>query len=215
MPSLPLFPLGGTLMPGMQLPLQVFEDRYVALLRHLIDSEGEDLGFGVVAIRHGYEVGDRANELYAVGCLAVLDRVVQVTGGLFLVLGHGTRRFRLDRVNEGADTPWTTGEVTWLDDAVGDESRVASLAKAVREVVQVHGVTLGHELSPPPNDPGLLAYWAAEQLDLDRDDRQRLIEVSDTGTRLALVRRMAQRESALATQLGVAGGPGSAPLSLN
>ena len=81
MPSLPLFPLGGTLMPGMRLPLQVFEDRYVALLRHLIDSEGEELGFGVVAIRHGYEVGDRVNELYAVGCLAVLDRVVQVTPG--------------------------------------------------------------------------------------------------------------------------------------
>jgi len=50
---------------------------------------------GVVAIRHGYEVGERVNELYSVGCLAVLDRVVQVTDGLFLVLSHGTRRFRL------------------------------------------------------------------------------------------------------------------------
>ena len=119
MASLPLFPLGGTLMPGMQLPLQIFEERYLALLRHLIDSEGEELGFGVVAIRHGYEVGDRANELYAVGCLAVLDRVVQVTGGLFLVLSHGTRRFRLDAVDESAGTPWMTGEVSWLDDQVG------------------------------------------------------------------------------------------------
>ena len=54
-------------MPGMQLPLQVFEDRYVALLRRLIDSEGEELGFGVVAIRHGYEVGERVNELYSGG----------------------------------------------------------------------------------------------------------------------------------------------------
>ncbi len=119
MASLPIFPLGGTLMPGMQLPLQIFEERYLALLRHLIDSEGEELGFGVVAIRHGYEVGDRANELYAVGCLAVLDRVVQVTGGLFLVLSHGTRRFRLDAVDESAGTPWMTGEVSWLDDQVG------------------------------------------------------------------------------------------------
>jgi hypothetical protein len=215
MPSLPLFPLGETLMPGMRLTLQVFEDRYVALLRHLIDSEGEELGFGVVAIRHGYEVGDRANELYGVGCLAVLDRVVQVTPGLYLVLGHGTRRFRLDAVDGAAGTLWTTGTVTWLDERPGDEERVPFLVKAVREAAQVHGVTLGTELSPPPDDPELVAYWAAEALDLDRDDRQRLLEVSETSARLALVRRMVQRESALAAELGVAGGRGSAPFSLN
>jgi Lon protease-like protein len=215
MPSLPLFPLGGTLMPGMRLPLQVFEDRYVALLRHLIDSEGEELGFGVVAIRHGYEVGDRANELYAVGCLAVLDRVVQVTPSLYLVLGHGTRRFRLDAIDESAGTLWTTGTVTWLVELPGDEERVPFLVKVVREAVQVHGVTLGTELSDPPDDPELVAYWAAEALDLDRDDRQRLLEVSETSARLALVRRMVRRESALAAQLGLAGGRGSAPFSLN
>jgi Lon protease-like protein len=215
MPSLPLFPLGGTLMPGMQLTLQVFEDRYVALLRHLIDSEGEALGFGVVAIRHGYEVGDRVNELYAVGCLAVLDRVVQVISGLYLVLGHGTTRFRLDAVDESAGTPWTTGTVTWLDERPGDEARVPLLVKAVREAVQAHGVTVGTDLPAAPDDPELVAYWAAESLDLDRDDRQRLLEVSETSARLALVRRMAQRESALAAQLGLAVSRVSAPPSLN
>ena len=131
MALLPLFPLGGTLMPGMQLPLQVFEDRYLALLRRLIDSQGEELGFGVVAIRHGYEVGERVNELYSVGCLAVLDRLVQVTDGLFLVLSHGTRRFRLDAVDEAAGTPWMTGEVTWLEELTGDEARLPLLSKAV------------------------------------------------------------------------------------
>jgi uncharacterized protein len=215
MPSLPLFPLGGTLMPGMRLPLQVFEDRYVALLRHLIDSDGEELGFGVLAIRHGYEVGDRSNELYAVGCLAVLDRVVQVTPGLFLVLTHGTRRFRLDTVDESAGTPWTTGKVTWLEDRPGDESQIPALAEAVRELVQVHGITVGLEMMAPPDDKDLVAYWAAESLDLDRDDRQRLLEVSETSVRLALVRRMGQRESALATRLGLSGGPGASRLSLN
>ena len=215
MPSLPLFPLGGTLMPGMRLPLQVFEDRYIALLRHLIDSEGEELGFGVLAIRHGYEVGDRTNELYAVGCLAVLDRVVQVNPGLFLVLTHGTRRFRLDAVDDSAGTPWMTADVTWLEDRPGDEGEISVLADAVRELVQVHGTTVEQELMAPPEDPDQLAYWAAESLDLDRDDRQRLLEVSETSARLALVRRMAQRESALAARLGLAGGPGTSRLSLN
>jgi Lon protease-like protein len=215
MPSLPLFPLGGTLMPGMRLPLQVFEDRYVALLRHLIDSEGEELGFGVVAIRHGYEVGNRTNELCEVGCLEVLDRVVQVNPKLFLVLGHGTRRFRLDAVDESAGTAWTTAEVTWLEDRPGDETQIPVLAEALCELVRDHGVTVGLEMAHPPDDTDLLAYWAAESLDLGRDDRQRLLEVSETSARLALVRRMAQRESALAARLGLSGGPGASRLSLN
>jgi Lon protease-like protein len=215
MPSLPLFPLGGTLLPGMRMPLQVFEERYVALLRHLIDSEGEELGFGVVAIRHGYEVGDRTNELYAVGCLAVLDRVMQVNPRLFLVLTHGTRRFRLEAVDESAGTPWMTAEVTWLEERPGDESQIPVLADAVRELVQIHGVTVELEMMAPPDDPALLAYWAAESLDLDRDDRQRLLEVSETSARLGLVRRMAQRESALAARLGLSGGPGASRLNLN
>jgi uncharacterized protein len=215
MALLPLFPLGSTLMPGMPLPLQVFEERYVALLRHLVDSEGEELGFGVVAIRRGYEVGDRVNELYGVGCLAVLDRIVQVTGGLFIVLGHGTRRFRLESIDGSAGTPWTTGEVTWLDERPGDKTRIPLLAGAIREAVRVHRLTLGLEQRPSPDDPALLAYWAADALDLDRDDRQRLLEASETSIRLALVLRMAQRESALAVRLGLAGGTGNAPPSLN
>lgn len=215
MPSLPLFPLGGALMPGMRMPLQVFEERYVALLRHLIDSAGEELGFGVVAIRHGYEVGTRTNELYAVGCLAVLDRVVQVNAALFLVLTHGTRQFRLDTIDESAATPWMTAEVSWLEDRPGDEDQIPVLAEAVRELVQLHGGTVGHEVASPPDDPALLAYWAAESLDLDRDDRQRLLEASETSARLALVRRMAQRESALAASLGLSGGPGGSRFSLN
>ena len=79
----------------------------------------------------------------------------------------------------------------------------------------MHGVALGLELTTPPDEPELLAYWAAESLDLDRDDRQRLLEVSETTARLALVRRLAQRESALAAELGLAAGRGNAPLSLN
>ena len=188
-------------MPGMQLTLQVFEDRF-ALLRHLIDSEGKALGFGVVAIRHGYEVGDRVNELYAVGCLAVLDRVVQVTSGLYLVLGHGTRRFRLDAVDESAGTPWTTGTVTWLDERPGDEARVPLLVKAVREAVQVHGVTVGTDLAAAPDDPELVAYWAAESWTLTATTDNTSSECSETSARLALVRRMAQRESALAASWG-------------
>jgi len=147
MPALPLFPLGETLLPGRRLPLQIFEERYVALLQHLIDSQGEQTGFGVVAIRHGYEVGDRANELESIGCLAVLDRMAEVADHFYVVITHGTRRFRVDAIDETAGTPWTTAQVTWLHDVPGDVATTTRQAAALRAAVAQPGG--GHRPTRP------------------------------------------------------------------
>ncbi|HWG99296.1 MAG TPA: LON peptidase substrate-binding domain-containing protein [Pilimelia sp.] len=54
--QLPLFPLGTVLFPGLVLPLHVFEERYRALVRHLMELPGgRPREFGVVAVRHGGE----------------------------------------------------------------------------------------------------------------------------------------------------------------
>jgi Lon protease-like protein len=54
---LPLFPLNTVLFPGLVLPLSVFEARYRALMRDLLElPEDGPRPFGVVAIRDGHEV---------------------------------------------------------------------------------------------------------------------------------------------------------------
>ena len=56
--QLPVFPLNTVVFPGVTLPLHVFEDRYRALVHHLLKiGEKPDRVFGIVAIREGYEVG--------------------------------------------------------------------------------------------------------------------------------------------------------------
>src|SRR5215213_3020777 len=63
--TLPLFPLGMVLFPGVLLPLHVFEERYRELMRALLAGEAENQWFGVVAIRQGWEVGtDAAKALH-------------------------------------------------------------------------------------------------------------------------------------------------------
>lgn len=55
--ALPLFPLNSVLFPGLVLPLNVFEQRYRALIRDLHAlPEDAPRRFGVVAIRDGREV---------------------------------------------------------------------------------------------------------------------------------------------------------------
>lgn len=218
MPSLALFPLGTTLLPGQQLPLQVFESRYLALLDAIVAGGPDDThegGFGVVAIRHGYEVGDRANELHGVGCFAAIDRIVHAADGLYFVLAHGTRRFRLDGVDAAAGTLWTTGSVTWLAEREGDEGRIPELASRLRQAVQAHTVALGIADLPAPSTPASLPYWAAEAVDLGAGDRQVLLDAPDTSSRLAIALRLVLRESSLASSLGVTASPASAPPNLN
>ena len=54
---LPVFPLATVLFPGLVLPLHIFEERYRALVRHLVGlPEGAPREFGVVAIQAGWEV---------------------------------------------------------------------------------------------------------------------------------------------------------------
>ena len=51
--SLPLFPLGTVLFPGGSLPLQIFEVRYLDMVRR---CHREAAPFGVVCLTEGQEV---------------------------------------------------------------------------------------------------------------------------------------------------------------
>nr|MBA3798384.1 LON peptidase substrate-binding domain-containing protein [Geodermatophilaceae bacterium] len=52
--TIPLFPLGSPLFPGMVLPLHVFEERYRLLIEDLLALPADSVRrFGVVAIRQG------------------------------------------------------------------------------------------------------------------------------------------------------------------
>ena len=72
-----MFPLNTVLFPGVTVPLRVFEDRYRALVHRLlrIEDPAERL-FGSVAIREGYEVGERGGQsVHRIGCLLQLTEV--------------------------------------------------------------------------------------------------------------------------------------------
>ena len=69
---LPLFPLNSVLFPGLVLPLNVFEERYRAMMRDLLKTpEDEPRRFAVVAIRDGHEVAPSAPGLPDLNRVAV------------------------------------------------------------------------------------------------------------------------------------------------
>jgi Lon protease-like protein len=122
--ELPLFPLHTVLCPGIALPLHVFEDRYRALTRHCLDTSSP---FGIVLIRDGREVGPGTVSFSAVGTVAEIREAGSYPDGRYDLLVVGTRRFAIEEVAAGRE-PYLVGDVTVLDDEVGDAEEAERLA---------------------------------------------------------------------------------------
>ena len=92
--QLPLFPLRAVLYPGGELPLRIFETRYLDLVR---DCLRHDRPFGVVLITAGREVGlaDGPPRIAEVGTTARLVDANVLPGGLLGVRAVGETRFRV------------------------------------------------------------------------------------------------------------------------
>ncbi|MCG5461130.1 LON peptidase substrate-binding domain-containing protein [Micromonospora sp. NPDC053740] len=214
---LPVFPLATVLFPGLVLPLHIFEERYRALVRHLVGlPDGAPREFGVVAIQAGWEVapagpaGAPARSsvgevtLHEVGCTAELRQVTELTDGGFDIVTVGRRRFRIAEIDDSAE-PYLTADVEWLPDPGGPDE-VADLLAA--RVIAVFRQYLGLIRSDPeeiseqlPEDPTVLSHLVAATAALTVDDRQRLLAIDDTASRLRAELRLLNREAALLRQV--------------
>jgi uncharacterized protein len=204
MPSLPLFPLGGVLLPGGRIPLQLFEPRYLELARALAEQPESQRCFGVVLIRKGHEVGaDAAADLYSIGCEARVDVMAMAESAMGTVvhlIATGVRRFRLERVDPDAGTPYLTATVTWLEEP--DEDDVDGLVERVARAHRSYLAALGATTPPVEAMPARFAYRVAERMVLDPSDRQHVLDGSDPGTRLRTVLALLHRERSIVDQFG-------------
>ena len=205
MQRLPLFPLGTVLVPGLLLPLHVFEPRYRRLVHDLLALPEHERVFGVVAIKAGTEVGrDGVRALYDVGCTAVVREAVRHDDGRYDLITSGAVRFRLHSLEDtpATDDAYLVGEVSPLTEDDGGAPDVATLGLEVAGLFTAYRERLGG--SPPelPSSPRVLSYLVAADMVLDLSDRQALLEEPDTAARLRVQRGLLRREQALLDALG-------------
>lgn len=222
---LPLFPLNAVLFPGLVMPLTVFESRYQALVRTLLEiPEGEPRLFGVVGIRDGYEVAptgaglpgeeelpaagpadgfgpDPARSFYSVGCVADASTIKERSDGSgYELLATGTTRFTLQSVD--ASGKYLAAEVEELSEDSGEgagalaEGVLRAFRKYQKQLANAHERTLASE-QELPEDPSVVSYLVAAAAVLDTSTRQRLLQAPDTATRLADELRLLRREAAV------------------
>lgn len=209
---LPLFPLGLVLLPGLVLPLHVFEDRYRVLVGELLERPEEQREIGVVAIRQGREVGeDGVRALHEVGTVALLRRVSPYPDGRYDIVVTGGQRFRLGALERGK--PYLLGHVELLPDEVGDGDLAELLSGAVRQATGDYLAALRSASGEPlddvdlPVDPTELSYTVAAAVLVDLEDRQQLLAAEDTTARLRAELALLRQETRLLSVLSSAPAP--------
>ena len=192
-----MFPLSSVLFPGATVPLRVFEERYLALVGHLLGIEDPAARvFGSVAIREGYEVGDHGSQsLYRVGVLLQMVEAEQRDDGTWSILAVARERIVLDRLDTSGVFP--RGEVTVRPDP--EEDVPAEVLERVRATFTAYRAALADVATDPwegslPRDPAYLSWALAAGVPLPMSDRQSLLESPDTTARLRKITALLRAE---------------------
>lgn len=209
--TIPLFPLATVLFPGLLLPLNIFEERYRALVRDLVAlPPGVPPRFGVLGIRHGREVGaDSIEALYEVGTTATVSEVAEQPDGRYEIVSIGTERFRLIALDHSR--PYLQGEVEILADGPdGDAAgRSTALLAAYHGYLGVLGETRGLAIDVPdlPDDAPLLSWLVAATVLVDVRVRQSLLEAPGLLARIEAEIALLRTETALLRTVAAAPAP--------
>lgn len=180
-----MFPLGSPLVPGMGLPLRIFEPRYRAMTVEVLTGSGE---FGVVLIERGFEVGG-GDIRFDVGTIARIVRAGETPDGQFALETVGTERIQ---VHEWlSEDPYPQAMVERLGDPpAGPDAPTArhEVGRLLRRVLALRS-ELGH---PSPDldlhdDPAVASWHAALVAGLGPLDVQRLLGLRGPDERLAAV----------------------------
>lgn len=197
---MPIFPLNAVVFPGVTVPLHVFEDRYRALVHHLLTiSAKPDRLFGIVAIREGYEVGTHGvASVHRVGCVVQMTSVEPYPDGRFDIEVVGRCRLRMD----GLDTsgPFLVGDVETVDEPPDTSAAALEQAARARETFEQYRRQLsdlrGDDVldGDLPRDPEYLSYSLAATCLLTLRERQELLESPTATERLAMLRHALHEE---------------------
>ena len=180
-----MFPLGSVLFPSLVLPLHLFEPRYRALIREVLDGDRE---FGVCLIERGAEVGGD-DVRTAIGTVARVHEAEELPDGRWAVIAVGVRRIRIERWLP--DDPFPRAEVVDLPDPVPSDSEVAVLPEVVARLrtALARAAELGDTTTPATvelsTDPVLASHQASALAPIATIDQHALLAADTVGLRLA------------------------------
>ena len=190
--TIPLFPLSHGIFPDGMLQLQIFEVRYLDLMKRCHQNQ---VPFGVAWLRAGREVQVPGEEplMHSHGCLAHIREFEQVQPNFFRLICQGGLRFELTSVSPGPLGVWQ-GQVNYLpqDPEIELPQHLQSHADRLGKVIataQKQGVLERLPIFAPYHldQCGWLANRYAEAIEAEPAIKQQLLSEPDPLKRMEAV----------------------------
>ena len=199
---IPLFPLGLVLLPGMPLPLHIFEERYKLMIADCLTAGSV---FGIVWFD--------GNTLRSIGCTARIERVLhRYPDGRLDILVLGEQRFAMDRTVE--ERLYIEADVTFLEDVDPAPPDAATLTRARR--LLGHLEETGWIDEAAGLDPFQLSFAIPAIEGFTHAERQRVLEMTSAAERLrtctAALGRILERARLTRKLKQIIGGNGAPPV---
>src|SRR5437870_5827706 len=145
------------------------------------------------------------DDLYRVGTVAIIMRMLKLPDGRIRILVQGISRARIDYFIQTA--PFFKAKITRIEEPVTKDKslEIEALVRAVKQNLD-RAVSLGKNISPEVmviaanlDDPARLADLAASNLELKLEDAQKVLESTDPIERLRLVNDSLSKEITVLT----------------
>jgi ATP-dependent Lon protease len=195
--TLPVLPLRETIpLPDTLIPLAVGQERSVALVDDVLRGNRMLV---MVASRDPEKEVPAPADLYDVGVVGAIARMIKVPDGTMRILVQGGQRVRIEKW--ARETPYLVAEISELPDVVPSES--AELEALMRNVQQTFSSIVESNPYLPEelqlaianiDDPGSLSHLIAGSLRLKSDEKQGLLEEVDVARRLRRLVEILARE---------------------
>lgn len=174
--NFPLFPLGVVLLPGMVMPLHIFEERYKVMINRCIENKEK---FGIV-----YYNG---NKICENGCSAEIINVIKSSeDGKLDILIEGKKRFKIENTN--SYELYLQGDIEYYDDEyeLTGESVEKSKKEAIKllsEIMSIYGNDI-EEINFETFDAKTVSFLVTANSAFTMDEKQSFLEMINTKERI-------------------------------
>jgi len=188
---LPILPLRNTvLFPGVVIPITVGRDKSIHLIK---DYNKGDKTIGVVAQRSDTTEEPNEEDLYTVGTVAQIIKMLRMPDGNTTIIIQGKRRFKIDEFVQSE--PYHKAKVSAFDEIKPPKSDkeftaiVSNLKETSVQIVKI-SPNIPSDASFAINNidsPTFLVNFISSNMNATTEDKQKMLEVANLKDRSLLV----------------------------
>ena len=179
---LPILPLRNTVMfPGVVIPITVGREMSVKLIR---DAYAKDKIIGVVSQHNADQETPSPNDIFGTGTLAHIVKMLKMPDGNITAIIQGKRKFEVERIVQ--TEPYMVAEVAHIkEDPAPTDSEFTALLGSIKDLAN----KIVEQSPNIPNEatialkniesPNFLVNFIASHLNVDVDEKQKILEVRD------------------------------------